>query len=223
MNVRCVHPSQLAPLLYQSELDIALIPVFEYLRHVESYQILDGFGIASRGKVLSVFVACRKPLREIKTLWLDTASLTSVHLFKVLAARHLHITPRYVTSPEGADALLLIGDQALQFIHEEPDTPRLDLGESWQEYCGLPFVYAAWVVRNEAASRREELESFRSLCAEGVKNRLRLASTPLEREYLDERIQHAIGPQEKEGLEKFRHDLFDLGFIQDGKTSLRYL
>lgn len=208
-------------MLYQGELDIALIPIFEYLQHIESYQILDGYGIASRGKVMSVFVALRKP--EIKTVWLDTASLTSVHLFKVLAARHLHISPEYVTNPEDADALLLIGDQALNFIHEEPDTPRLDLGECWKEYCGLSFIYAAWVLRNEVSHRREELESFRSLCADGVKNRLRLAATPLEREYLGKRIQHEFGPQEKKGLEKFRQDLFDLGFIADGKTPLRFL
>ena len=48
-----------------------------------------------------------------------------------------------------ADALLLIGDEALQAKKEGVQGFPIvtDLGEEWFEWQGTPFVFARWVVR----------------------------------------------------------------------------
>src|SRR5262249_61100029 len=51
--------------------------------------------------------------------------------------------------PAQADALLVIGDNAMRLRNQRPPgfTLALDLGQDWLEWTGLPFVYAAWAVR----------------------------------------------------------------------------
>src|SRR5688572_455897 len=78
-------PSKLAEMLQRDELDAALVSVTEVLFN-DRYNILDGVAVASLGEVLSVHLAHKQPLAEIKEIYCDTASLTSVNLLKVLLA-----------------------------------------------------------------------------------------------------------------------------------------
>src|SRR5438034_9712631 len=80
-----VPPSKLAEMLRRDELDAALVSVTEVLFN-DRYDVLDGIGIGSIGEVYSVILAHRKPLEEVKEVFCDTASLTSVNLLKVLLA-----------------------------------------------------------------------------------------------------------------------------------------
>ena len=45
-----------------------------------------------------------------------------------------------------ADAVLLIGDRAMTVSHE-PYHEVVNLGQAWNEFTGLPFVFALWVAR----------------------------------------------------------------------------
>src|SRR5215471_15131317 len=76
-------PSKLAEMLQRDELDAALVSVTEVLFH-DRYDVLDGIAIASLGEVKSVLLAHRKPIEEAEEIFCDTASLTSVHLLRVL-------------------------------------------------------------------------------------------------------------------------------------------
>src|SRR5712671_891464 len=78
-------PSKLAEMLQRNELDAALVSVTEVLLK-DRYDVLDGLAVASLGEVKSVFLAHRRPLTEAKEIFCDTASLTSVHLLRVLLA-----------------------------------------------------------------------------------------------------------------------------------------
>src|SRR5258708_9996726 len=80
-----VTPSKLAEMLQRDELDAALVSVTEVLFN-DRYDILDGIAVASLGEVKSVFLAHRGPLAEVKEVYCDTASLTSVNLLRVLLA-----------------------------------------------------------------------------------------------------------------------------------------
>src|SRR5258708_40016451 len=76
-------PAKLAELLRHDELDAALVSVTEVLLN-DRYDILDGIAIASLGEVKSVLLAHRRPLEEVREVFCDTASLTSVELLRVL-------------------------------------------------------------------------------------------------------------------------------------------
>ncbi len=143
-------PAKLAEMLRRDELDAALVSITEVLFN-DRYDILDGIAIASLGEVYSVFLAHRVPLEQITEVFCDTASLTSVNLLKVLLAERglkpeFKPLPDYATAAEH-DAILLIGDTAIDF-QRAPHAHRIfDLGAAWFELTNLPFVYAVWALR----------------------------------------------------------------------------
>src|SRR5947208_8275045 len=143
-------PSELAKMLQRDELDAALVSITEVLFN-DRYDILDGTAIASLGEVKSVLLAHKKPIEEIREVYCDTASLTSVNLLRVLLAER-GLKPEFKplasydfkALPEYA---MLIGDPALDFLLGPHEHEILDLGAAWFEMTALPFVYAVWALR----------------------------------------------------------------------------
>ena len=110
----------------------------------------------AKGEVFSVFIAHRGEIADLHTLYLDTASRTSANLQRVLLAEFHGVRPREVPRPAGehpaelreGEGALLIGDPAIDFRVAWGERCRyFDLGEEWQRATGLPFVFAAWLVR----------------------------------------------------------------------------
>src|SRR5215467_9259516 len=113
-------PSRLADDLAAGRLDVALIPSIEYFQH-PGYTIVSDACIACRGPVRSVKLFSRVPMSSIETLALDEGSRTSVALVRILLNERLGIDPALIPLPIDArpdaieaDALLLIGDRAIQ-------------------------------------------------------------------------------------------------------------
>ena len=78
---------------------------------------------------------------------------------RILLERFVGVHPRYLEDGAAddlatgrADAVLLIGDDALAAWHRAPGAAvRVhDLGRLWWDATGLPMVYAVWVARSEA-------------------------------------------------------------------------
>jgi chorismate dehydratase len=135
--------------------DIGIIPVAAYPT-IPGLVVLPGVAIASLAAVRSILLVSRKPLDQVKTVALDTSSLTSVALCKILLAKWLGgpreyrlMTPDLEAMLASCDAALLIGDPAL-LIQRTSYPTVLDLAEEWRKYTGKPFVFAFWVVREEA-------------------------------------------------------------------------
>src|SRR5215471_5126829 len=129
-------PSQLAEQLRGDELDAALVSVTEVL-FSDRYDVLDGIAIASLGEVKSVVLAHRQPLDNVREVFCDPASLTSVELLRVLLAeRGLQPEFKPLASYDFAtlpDYTLLIGDVALDFLLGNQEHQILDLGAAWYE------------------------------------------------------------------------------------------
>src|SRR5207237_715023 len=124
-------PSKLAEMLRRDELDAALVSVTEVLFN-DRYDILDGIAVASLGEVKSVFLAHRRPIEEVKQVFCDTASLTSVNLLRVLLAER-GLRPEFKRLPSYdfdslPDFTLLIGDPALDFLFSSRQHEIWDLG-----------------------------------------------------------------------------------------------
>src|SRR5262249_24515133 len=130
-QIQFVVPSKLAEMLQKDELDAALVSVTEVLFN-DRYDILDGIAVASLGEVVSVFLAHRKPIKEVKEIYCDTASLTSVNLLKVLLAE-LGLKAEFkpledYESAKKHDFVLLIGNAAIDFARAPHDHEIWDLG-----------------------------------------------------------------------------------------------
>lgn len=152
------YPSRLASALTARTLDLALVPVAA-MPSVPYAQIVSDFCIASDGDVASVALFSQMPLQDLKTVYLDYQSRTSVNLVQVLF-RHLWKQPvtflpapqNYIQLIQGEAAGVIIGDRALEHLSHFPYV--YDLAAGWKELTGLPFVFAAWI------SNRELPDSF---------------------------------------------------------------
>lgn len=144
-------PRRLAAALAEGAYDTAIVPVFEYFRHPNLYTYVQGPVIAARGRVQSVMLFSSSPWQELKTVYLDSSSLTSVHLFKVLSAeKGLDLEYLDTANHDVPDILpsgigwVVIGDPAIAELGRHKI--EVDLAFAWQELSGLPFVFAAWLV-----------------------------------------------------------------------------
>ena len=225
------HPSGLARDLASGALDVALVPIFEALRHPR-YLLADGVAIASDGPVFSVFLAHRGPLAEVRKIALDPASLTSIHLLQILLAEYHGLRPQLLelsAFPAEADAVLLIGNQAIDFRERDAGAHQLlDLGAEWQRCTGLPFVYAPWLLRADLPNAPAIADELRALKRHGTARIAEIVrSDPhnpaLSERYLTEHIRFDLGAREKAGIEKFRTLLVTHGFIPASDEPLRYV
>ena len=147
-------PSQCATSLREGSADIGIIPVAAYAS-IPDLAILPGVAIASRRAVRSILLVSKVPLETIQTVALDTSSMTSVALIKVLFAKwwggsrtFTPVAPDIEQMLKMHDAGLVIGDPALQIDRSRYLT--YDLAEEWIRLTGKPFVFAFWAVRQAA-------------------------------------------------------------------------
>jgi chorismate dehydratase len=205
-------PSELARRLRRDELDAALVSVVEVL-FSDRYDILDGIAIASLGEVQSVLLAHRRPLEEVREVYCDTASLSSVELLRVLLAER-GLKPEFKDLPSYdfqalPDYALLIGDRALDLLlgpHEQHEI--WDLGAAWYEMTRLPFVYAVWALRRgvHTADLRRHLREARDFGMDTLDNIINTRTEytrDFRQDYLSWHIHYHLGSDEKRGLGKF--------------------
>jgi chorismate dehydratase len=206
-----VTPSKLAEMLQRDELDAALVSVTEVLFN-DRYDILDGIAIASLGEVKSVLLAHRGPIEEVKEVYCDTASLTSVNLLRVLLAeRGLRPEFKALASYDfGAlpDYSLLIGDRAIDLLRSPAGREMWDLGEAWYELTTLPFVYAVWALRrgtenNRLRRRLRDAKSFGLDTLDNIISSRTEYDLEFRKDYLGWHIHYHLGADEKRGLAKF--------------------
>ncbi|MEJ7769717.1 MAG: menaquinone biosynthesis protein [Chitinophagaceae bacterium] len=143
------YPSRIARMLLLGEIDIGLVPVAIIPQLKESYIITDCC-IGSVGPVASVCLFSEVPLQQVRKVLLDYQSRSSVALTRILINEYWKINPELADAREdfrnhikGTTAGLVIGDRALEQRNISPYI--YDLGQSWKELTGLPFVFAAWV------------------------------------------------------------------------------
>ncbi len=152
-------PSVLNQMLLEGYLDVSPVSSIAYARHFAHWSLLPELSISSHGRVMSVILASRVPLKELqgKLILLSRESETSVALLRLCLEREgicAHLVREKLDSKEGlaktADAALVIGDTALQWGRNGLFPHTLDLGQYWSAWTARPFVYALWAVSDEA-------------------------------------------------------------------------
>jgi chorismate dehydratase len=144
-------PSACARSLAEGTADIGIIPAAAYAS-VPGLRILPDVAIASRRAVRSILLVSKMRIEEVRRVALDTSSLTSVALTKVLFEKWLGggreftpMAPDLEKMLAEHDAGLVIGDPALKIDRSRYHT--LDLAEEWIRHTGKPFVFAFWAMR----------------------------------------------------------------------------
>ena len=228
-DVRYIVPSRCADDLREGRVEAGIIPSIEYQR-IPGLRIVPGLCIASAGPVRSVMLIARRPMKEVRTVALDTSSRTSACLVKILLPRHFRINPRLVPhAPDIAamlrecDAARMIGDPAM--ATDFPGLDVYDLADQWRAMTGLPFVFAIWAVRREAvtpdlaaafqASAAYAMEHLEEIVREeSARTGLTAA---LVHSYLTENIDFNLDERNLAGLRRFFALAQEMGLIGEAR------
>ena len=225
VSLRFDVPSVCARLLDAGEIDLGMVPTITYLDRPGD-RIVPGVCIGSDGPVASVALFHRRPLREVRSVALDTSSRTSAALTRILCARRFEICPAFVPHRPDlramlsvADAALVIGDPALFADHQALGADKTDLGAEWTAMTGLPFVWAFWSGRAEAASP-EVVALLQGAAEEGMRHSDAIADAylagepsrqPVGRSYLRENLMFRLTPRAVAGLERYFDEAVAIG------------
>ncbi|HRR05622.1 MAG TPA: hypothetical protein P5325_02355, partial [Candidatus Woesebacteria bacterium] len=131
---------------------VALVPSITYLNSPLSFEILP-FGIVANKEVDTVLLVGNRPLEEWKTVFLDSDSLTSVQLTKILF-RLKNLFPRFIDGIGGIRNLdsycgaLIIGNKCFDLASRF--SMVYDLSKIWFDLTQLPFVFALFLVHPQA-------------------------------------------------------------------------
>ena len=147
-------PSDCARSLETGSADIGIIPAAAYTR-IPELVILPDVAIAAVRAVRSILLVSKVPIEHIRSVALDTSSMASVALTKIILdswyggqCRFMPMEPVIEEMLASHDAGLLIGDPALRVDRAKYHT--YDLAEEWIRRTGKPFVFAFWAVRKDA-------------------------------------------------------------------------
>lgn len=182
-------------------------------------------GIAAREHVRSVILLTDHQPRQLDgaRIGVTGESSTSRRLLELLATAYWEIEAEWVPEAEipgdpadSVDALLLIGDRALEAM-ADPDRKgwrrAVDLAAEWWSWQALPFVFAVWTVRSAVARRERErfsgfltgslaigVERIEEIAAEHANG---LGDADALRAYLSH-FAYRLGGEERAGLARFR-------------------
>ena len=206
------YPAQIAQELLNGTIDIGLVPV-AIIPLLTNPQIVSKYVIGTEGEVASVALFSQVPMEQIERVYLDYQSRTSVALAKVLLAQYwnknvefIAATEGYIDQISGTTAGVIIGDRALasldQFDH------IYDLGLTWKQHTGLPFVFAAWVANKPIPA--DFIEAFDVANGYGLTHLDEvIALIPASEQvydlhkYYTQNISYELTQEKRKGLDKF--------------------
>jgi chorismate dehydratase len=183
--------------------------------------------------VRSILLVSKVPVEKIRSVALDTSSMTSVALTKILFEKWLGggrvftpMAPDIETMLAEHDAGLVIGDPALQIDRSRYVT--LDLAEEWIRHTGKPFVFAFWAVRAEALREAAPSQDLAAVFQQSRDHGLAPASLdqiarewsprlglsePAVLRYLTESIYYELAPECLDGLRLFYRYAAEIGAL----------
>ncbi|MBQ4280434.1 MAG: menaquinone biosynthesis protein [Rikenellaceae bacterium] len=205
-------PSGCARTLAEGKADIALVPVAA-IPSIPDIDIVTPWCIGASGSVRTVVVLSNEPWERVRRVWLDTHSMTSVQLVRVLARERWGVDPEWMPlddytllgRPAAGDAFLIIGDKV--FGWEERFAYKYDLADEWRAMTGLPFVFAAWVARRGTpAPAVAELDEALAYGVRHIDEAIRHyghADKPYAHDYLTRNIDFAFDGPKRRALSLF--------------------
>ena len=165
-------PAKCADLLAQDAAEVALVPVIEYQR-IDDIHLIPDVCVGSKEEVRSVVLVTRSDdLVSVQSVALDESSRTSATLVKIIFQEFLGTEPSWETAiPDLGqmlkenDGALIIGDPGMTFARDGYHV--WDLARLWREFTGLGFVFAMWMIRDNAPEAARCLD-FAEARDEGV-------------------------------------------------------
>lgn len=207
------YPAECAAMLADDRTDIGIVPV-AVVPSLPEYHIVSDYCIGATGKVGSVAIYSTAPLHELRTIYLDFESRTSVLLCQVLAQRYWFISPKFVNlsslkevdTAKKKTGYVLIGDKTFQYEGCFPY--KYDLAEEWVKFRKLPFVFATWTANKRLDSEfikmfNDALQLGVSSIPHVVEHEVKGFDKQLALSYLKNNISYEFDNEKRKGLVDF--------------------
>lgn len=201
-------PAQLAYLLNNDLVDVALMPVYSILQN-EFYAYPELGLIGCDGAVKSVGFFTKpsvSSLAQIRSLYLDIESATSIRLAQILLTKFYFLDwtrLKFLSfdEKEQADAQVLIGDKAL-FPETPCDYKFWDMGDLWKQHTGQGFVFACWASKKKITPT--DLDFLDKAKKHGTKEISalvrKLDKTSMQKQVIEDYLTHSIHYEFSESL-----------------------
>jgi chorismate dehydratase len=210
-------PSVCAAKLQSGEADLGLVPV-AVIPKLDTPHIISDYCIGAIGAVKTVCIYSNVPLEDVKTLYLDYHSRTSVALTQLLLEKYWHLNlvlldskDGYIDNIGGTTAGLVIGDKTIGL--DKRFKYIYDLGDIWQRYTGgMPFVFAAWVSNRKLPA--DFIKQFNTALHRGLEHIPELIYIlPTQeagfdlKEYFTHHISYDLDAAKKSALQRFLKEI----------------
>lgn len=209
-------PSVCADKLKSGEADLGLVPV-AVIPQLPTPYIVSDYCIGAVGEVKTVCIFSDTPISKVKELLLDHHSRTSVELAKILLAKYWKIQPKLTHATAGFEkslkpgqAAVVIGDRTIGLF--DFYKYHYDLGKAWMDYCGLPFVFAAWI--SNRPLNPEFIVAFNKALKSGldhIPQLIYLLPTPEQgfdlETYFNQNISYALDTEKRKALAYFLKEM----------------
>lgn len=211
IELKLATPEEAARSLIDGTSDVGIVPS-AVIPQLKYGRIISKYCIGAVTDVASVLLCSGKPIGEIERIYLDTESMTSVMLTRILCRKHWKIDPEFAKFKfsEGEidfnAAYLLIGDKAMHNSHKFRYC--YDLAEEWIKFKNLPFVFACWTANKKLSSAfREEFDDALLFGLNNIDKALKSIPNSFEYEtaynYLTQNISYTLDPDKRAGLSEF--------------------
>ena len=215
IDLIAAYPAKLAEMLAADEIDIGLIPVAT-IPELPSCHIVGNYCIGAEGEIASVCLFSEVPMDQVKKVYLDYQSRSSVALLQWLMREYWGISPEIIQATDesyrqeikGTTAGLVIGDRALE--QRKISTFIYDLGSEWRSITGLPFVFAAWVSTRKLPD--EFIQLFDEANAMGLDHIDEIvATTPFDiydlKKYYNLHLSYRLDERKRQGMRRFLSEI----------------
>ena len=148
-----MEPNAVPDALERGEIDAGPVSLLDIERLTLQAALISEFCVASVNRAVSCVLLSNQPINELggADIALSDPDPTSLQLLRILfTQKHGLGEPTFVDRASDHDALLLTGNRALRGRRAERRfSHRHDLGEEWQTWTGLPFVFSRWMARTD--------------------------------------------------------------------------
>lgn len=211
------YPANVAAKLLSDEIDVGLVPV-AIIPKLKEAHIVTHYCIGATQEVASVCLFSEVELDKIERVLLDYQSRTSVNLCKVLLKLYWKKEVELIDGGtdfrneiKGTTAGVVIGDRALEQL--KISTYVYDLAQSWIDFTGLPFVFAAWVANKKLPE--DFLDGFNMANGYGLKHIDEVVTeNPYDvydlKKYYTQNMSYELTDDKRKGLELFLKYLGEL-------------
>lgn len=208
-------PADCLRMFNAGDVDIALVPVVGTFDNPLANRITD-YGICCDNEVRTVVLLSNVPKEDIKKIYVDHHSRTSVQLLKVIVKRYWKINVEFevldismMSSNSLPEAILMIGDKV--FPNEHKYNHTYDLGVEWKNYTGLPFVFAVWIATEQVS--KEEIQILNEAMKFGLECIPQIiedwkGKTSIDlQSYFTDNIVYEINENGRKAIERFRREI----------------